>query len=162
MPPFSHATCPSDFAEPCTCAHSAQNRTHKVAHNMPALWLVPYSTAIEHPKQFGRRGFDSHRAPNFDGPMNWVIGKSGRKPQAGSNPVQPGKLVDDPTRLLSVINRAGPLCFGYRMVAQLRKSSPREREDTGSIPVRKHRSSSLPVPHRDFIGPKVVGYLTQR
>jgi hypothetical protein len=37
--------------------------------------------------------------------MNWVIGKSGFEPQAGSNPVQPGKLVDDPTRLLSVINQ---------------------------------------------------------
>ena len=47
---------------------------------------------------------------NFDGPLNWVIGKSGFEPQAGSNPVQPGnwlttQLVSCPSRFYRAESR---------------------------------------------------------
>src|SRR5437868_2268774 len=34
------------------------------------------STAMEHRKKFGRRGFDSHRSANFDGPLSLGYRKS--------------------------------------------------------------------------------------
>src|SRR5581483_7102977 len=37
VPPFDHATCPSEFAEPPLVPHSAQNRTHIVTHMMRCL-----------------------------------------------------------------------------------------------------------------------------
>ena len=62
VPPFDHATCPSDFAQngnkaaSAICVRSQFARTRGQSRS---------STAIEHPKKFGRRGFDSHRARQF-------------------------------------------------------------------------------------------------
>jgi len=63
--------------------------------------------------------------------MNWVIGKSGCKPQAGSNPVQPGNWLT--TQLASCPSsiRAGPLCFGYRTGSSTEKEQPARAERHG-------------------------------
>jgi len=99
---------------------------------------------------------------NFDGPMNWVIGKSGFEPQAGSNPVQPGNWLT--TQLASCPSSigAGPLCFGYRTGSSTEKEQPARagRHGFDSRPETSKPFLVRPLMHT-FIGPKVVGYLTQ-
>ena len=67
-------------------------------------------------------------------------------PQSGSNPVQPGD------RLTIQLASCLSLHFGWaavlrlsNWVAQLRQSISCKREDTGSIPVQKHRSRLLSI-----------------
>ena len=60
------------------------------------------STAIEHPKRFGRRGFDSHRARQFRRAVEFGLSVK-RETASAFKPRTIGPTDGFPTRLLSVV-----------------------------------------------------------
>src|ERR1043165_5399779 len=103
------------------------------------------STAIEHPKRFGRRGFDSHRARQFRRAVEFGLSVK-RETASAFKPRTIGQPMDSQLASLSVVP------FGWaavlwlsNCVAQMRESVSYKREDTGSSPVQKHRSRLLSI-----------------
>ena len=99
---------------------------------------------------FGRCGFDSHRECQFRRAVEFGLSvkserTSGFKPRPSR---QYGWVPNSP--LVRQQSGPGRCALVIEPVAQLRKSSPCQWEDAGSIPVRKHRSRSLPVPRSRF------------
>ena len=83
------------------------------------------STAIEHPKRFGRRGFDSHRARHFRRAVEFGLSVKSRNFGASAfKPRTVGQLMDSQLASLSVVPFGMGRCA---LVIELRSSNARER-----------------------------------
>jgi hypothetical protein len=104
------------------------------------------STAIEHPKKVGRRGFDSHRARQFRRAAEFGLSAkretaSAFKPRTIGQPMN-SHLSFSPSFFF--LGWAAVLWLS-NCVAQMRESVSYKREDAGSIPVQKHRGRLLSI-----------------
>jgi hypothetical protein len=116
------------------------------------------STAIERPKRFGRRGFDSHRARQFRRAVEFGLSVK-RETASTFKPCTIGQLMDSQLASLSVVSFGMGRCVLSlsNCVAQMRESISYKREDTGSIPVQKHRSRLLPIIYQQNHFRRVAG-----
>ena len=103
------------------------------------------STAIEHSKKFGRRGFDSHRARQFRRAAEFGLSAK-RETASAFKPRTIGQLMDSHLASCpsSFLGWAAVLWLS-NWVAQTATEQPVKREDAGSIPVQKHRSHLLSI-----------------
>ena len=81
------------------------------------------STAIEHPKKFGRRGFDSHRARQFRRAVEFGLSVK-RETASAFKPRTIGQPMDSQLASLSVVPFGMGRCA---LVIELRSSNARER-----------------------------------
>ena len=81
------------------------------------------STAIEHPKRFGRRGFDSHRARQFRRAVEFGLSVK-RETASAFKPRTIGQPMDSQLASLSVVPFGMGRCA---LVIELRSSNARER-----------------------------------
>ncbi len=97
--PLAHRDLPSTAFALC----SVQNRIRGVdATFAPLCGQSRSSTAIERPKQFGRRGFDSHRARQFRRAVEFGLSVKSER-TSGFKSLPSRQMAGFPTRLLSVV-----------------------------------------------------------